>query len=173
MCGSVTRPSLVYSPTHPHFRNISLTDSGISFSFNNGGLIRKVDATSGFCHLKLDEDSSKLTCFNTPYWRYRFLRAPFGIKSIPEIFQGVTTELMEDIEGAEVIVDDILIWGATIQEHDERLRKVLDRARQCNLKLSKWKCKFRNLFWIVYEEPIFHKRGDVMYWSHVVFGYYM
>jgi hypothetical protein len=49
----------------------------------------------------------------------------------------------------------------------------LDRARQCNLKLSKWKCKFRNLFWIVYEEPIFHNRGDVMYWSHVVFGYYM
>ena len=80
---------------------------------------------------------------------------------------------MEDIEGAEVIVDAILIWGATIQEHDERLRKVLDRARQCNLKLSKWKCKFRNLFWIVYEEPIFYKRGDVMYWSHVVFGYYM
>ena len=50
---------------------------------------------------------------------------------------------MEDTEGAEVIVDDILIWGAIIQEHDERLRKVLDRTRQCNLKLSKSKCKFR------------------------------
>ena len=50
---------------------------------------------------------------------------------------------MEDIEGAEVIVDDILVSGATIQEDDERLRKVLDRGRQCNLKLSKSKCKFR------------------------------
>lgn len=50
---------------------------------------------------------------------------------------------MEDIEGVEVIVDDIIIWGATIQEHDERLRKVLDRSRHCNLKLSKSKCKFR------------------------------
>ena len=29
------------------------------------------------------------------------------------------TELMEDIEGAEVIVDDILIWGAIIEEHDD------------------------------------------------------
>lgn len=45
-----------------------------------------VDTTSGFCHLQLDEDSSKLTCFNTPYGRYRFFRAPFGINSIPEIF---------------------------------------------------------------------------------------
>ena len=67
----------------------------------------------------------------------------YGVKSIPEIFQRVMTELMEDIEGAEVIVDNILIWGAIIQEHDERLRKVLDRVRLCNLQLSKSKCKFR------------------------------
>ncbi|VDI70439.1 Hypothetical predicted protein [Mytilus galloprovincialis] len=109
----------------------------------NAKVFSKIDATSGFWHLKLDEDSSKLTCFNTPFGRYRFLRAPFGIKSIPEIFQRVMTEIMENIEGAEVIVDDILIWGSTIQEHDERLKKVLDRARQCNLKLSKSKCQFR------------------------------
>ncbi|CAC5425304.1 unnamed protein product [Mytilus coruscus] len=109
----------------------------------NAKVFNKVDATSGFWHLKLDEDSSKLTCFNTPFGRYRFLRAPFGIKSIPEIFQRVMTEIMENIEGAEVIVADILIWGSTIQEHDERLKKVLDRAGQCNLKLSKSKCQFR------------------------------
>ena len=109
----------------------------------NVKVLSKVDATCVFWHLRLDEDSSKLTCFNTPYERYRFLRALFGIKSIPEIFQRVMTKLMEDIEGAEVIVDDILVWGATIQEHDERFRKDLDRARQCILKLSKSKCKFR------------------------------
>ena len=83
-------------------------------NIQNAKVFSKVDATSGFWHLKLHEDRCKLTCFNTPYGRYHFLRAPFGIKSIPEIFQRVMTELMEDIEGAEVIVDDILIWGATI-----------------------------------------------------------
>ncbi|CAC5404775.1 unnamed protein product [Mytilus coruscus] len=111
----------------------------------NAKVFSKIDATSGFWHLKQDEDSSKLTCFNTPFGRYRFLRAPFGIKSIPEIFQRVMTEIMENIEGAEVIVDDILIWGSTIQEHDERLKKVLDRAKQCNLKLSKSKCQFEKM----------------------------
>ncbi|CAC5370009.1 unnamed protein product [Mytilus coruscus] len=75
----------------------------------NAEVFSKIDATSGCWHLKLDKDSSKLTCFNTPFGRYRFLRAPFGIKSIPEIFQRVMTEIMENIEGAEVIVDDILI----------------------------------------------------------------
>lgn len=120
----------------------------------NAKVFSKIDATSGFWHLKLDQESSKLTCFNTPFGRYRFLRAPFGIKSIPEIFQRVMTELMENIEGAEVIVDDILIWGSTQQEHDERLKKVLERARQCDLKLSKSKCQFR--------------RDEVEYVGHII-----
>ena len=33
------------------------------------------------------------------------------------------SEMIEDIEGAEVIIDDILIWGSTLEEHDQRLKK--------------------------------------------------
>ena len=47
----------------------------------------KLDATSGYWQLKLDEESSKLCKFNTPFGRYRFLRVPFGIVSASEIFQ--------------------------------------------------------------------------------------
>ena len=47
----------------------------------------KLDATSGYWQLKLDEESSKLCTFNTPFRRYRFLRVPFGIVSASEIFQ--------------------------------------------------------------------------------------
>ncbi|CAB4019878.1 Hypothetical predicted protein, partial [Paramuricea clavata] len=43
-----------------------------------------LDASSEFWHIKLDEKSSKLTTFNTPYGRYRFLRLPFGLNSAPE-----------------------------------------------------------------------------------------
>lgn len=35
---------------------------------------------------KLDEESSKLCTFNTPFGRYKFLRMPYGISSAPEIF---------------------------------------------------------------------------------------
>lgn len=109
----------------------------------NAKVFSKLDATSGFWQLKLDEESSKLTTFLTPFGRYRFLRAPFGIKSIPEIYQRVMTEMIEDIEGAEVIVDDILVWGATVEEHDERLKRVLEKVKQYNLKLGQEKCQFR------------------------------
>ena len=85
-----------------------------------------LDATSGFWQIELDEESSKLCTFNTPFGRYRFKRLPFGIKSAPEVFQRYMTELLEGIPGAEpiagAIVDDILIWGSSTDQHDTRLR---------------------------------------------------
>ena len=47
----------------------------------------RIDAKSGFLHIKLEYESSLLTTFNTPIGRYRWLRLPFGIKSAPEIYQ--------------------------------------------------------------------------------------
>jgi hypothetical protein len=46
-----------------------------------------LDATSGYWQMNLNEESSKLCTFNTPFGRYRFTRLPFGIKSAPEVFQ--------------------------------------------------------------------------------------
>ena len=39
------------------------------------------DATSGYWQTKLDEESSLLTHFNTPFGRYHFTRMHFGIHS--------------------------------------------------------------------------------------------
>ena len=68
-----------------------------------------LDAISGYWQVKLDEASSKLCTFNTPYGRYRFTWLPFGIKSAPEVFQHCMSELFEDVEGVKAIVDDLLI----------------------------------------------------------------
>ena len=45
------------------------------------------DAKDGFLQVRLDEKSSYLTTFYTPFGLYRWLRMPFGIKSAPEEFQ--------------------------------------------------------------------------------------
>ena len=103
----------------------------------------RLDAVSGFWHVRLDEPSSRLCTFNTPFGRYRFLRLPFGIKSAPEVFQKFISDMVKDIEGAEAIMDDIIVWGRDLQEHDRRLRKVLDKVREYNLKLGLGKCEFR------------------------------
>ena len=51
--------------------------------------------------------------------------------------------MISDQEGCASIVDDILVWGGTIEQHDRRLQQVLDRCNGYNLKLSPEKCKFR------------------------------
>lgn len=50
---------------------------------------------------------------------------------------------MRDLEGFEAIIDDILIWGKDRQEHDQRLKAVMNRISDYNLKLSPDKCQFR------------------------------
>jgi len=36
--------------------------------------------------------------------------------------------MFEDIDGVEVVVNDILVWSTNETEYDSRLIKVLDRA---------------------------------------------
>ena len=57
-----------------------------------------LDATSGFYQIRLAEESTLLTTFNTPFGRFKFERLPFGLVSAPEIFQRAITEMFEDID---------------------------------------------------------------------------
>ena len=69
-----------------------------------------LDASNGFWSIVLDQDSSRLTTFNTPFGRYRYKRLPFGISSAPEVFQKRMSQIFENIEGCDVIMDHILVW---------------------------------------------------------------
>ena len=100
-----------------------------------------LDANKGYFHIKLTERSSFLTTFNTPFGRYRYLRMPMGAKCSADKFQAAMVSAFGSIEGVEVVVDDLLIHGATLKEHNERLKKVLERCQEINLKLNKSKCQ--------------------------------
>ena len=43
---------------------------------------------------------------------------------------------MGDLPGIGRVTNDILIYGSTIKEHDDRLDAVLEPARTVNLKLN-------------------------------------
>lgn len=113
-----------------------------------------LDAATGFWQIPLTESCSSLTTFITPFGRYRFTRLPFGISSGPEVFHRSMQQVLEGIEGADCFIDDILVWGATKEEHDLRLRKVFEKLRDNNVKLQPLKCVFR--------------RQEVTYYGHVI-----
>ena len=66
----------------------------------------KLDASNGYWKIKVDEESSKLLTFNTPFDRHRFKRLPFGILSASEVFQKKIVEIMD---GCTNVQDDILV----------------------------------------------------------------
>ena len=119
------------------------TIEDITEKLKDAKIFSKVDSTSSFWQIKLDQESSELCTFNTPYGRYSFKRLPFGINSASEVYQRIICNMIEDLEGVESIIDDIIIYGKDIDEHDRRLKALMQRCREYNLKLSKDKCIFR------------------------------
>jgi hypothetical protein len=84
----------------------------------------KLDATSGFFQLPLDEESSKLTAFMTPCGRFIYRRLPQGITSAPEIFQRTVEGILCDQPNTVCFFDDILIFSNSEKKLKTKLRVV-------------------------------------------------
>ncbi|XP_029348394.1 uncharacterized protein LOC103308315, partial [Acyrthosiphon pisum] len=105
-------------------------------------IFSRLDAKKGFYQISLSEESSKLTTFNTPFGRYCFRKLPFGLNVAPEIFYKHFSQLLEGLEGVQVYMDDILVFGKNEEEHKSRLMNVLHRLEKNNVKLNKDKCEW-------------------------------
>ena len=118
-----------------------LTFDEIAAKLNGARYFSTLDARSGFWSIPLDSESSDLCTFGTPYGIYKFLRLPFGIKTASEIFEERFKSIF-NIPGVEIYVDDILIFGSTKEEHDNRLEQVFNIALKENIKFNLNKCHF-------------------------------
>ncbi|XP_011858132.1 PREDICTED: uncharacterized protein K02A2.6-like [Vollenhovia emeryi] len=72
----------------------------------------------------------------------KFKRLPFGIKTAPANFQQAIDSTLAGLEGVNTYIDDVIVRGSTRQEHDERLRKTLQRLQDQGWRLSAEKCRF-------------------------------
>lgn len=95
-----------------------------------------LDAKNGFWQLPLDDESSYLTTFTTPWGRYRFRVLPFGLNNAPEEFQRAMDEIFSDDEEVNPYFDDIVLGSSSAEEHCHLLRRTLLKARKANLKFN-------------------------------------
>ena len=108
-----------------------------------------LDMSKGFWHVLLDEPSPFLTTFHTPFGRYRWRRMPFGICSVPEVFQHRMHELIEGLQGLEVVADDFVVVGlgetkeSAVHNHDDNLQGFLQRCDKRGVKLNARKARLR------------------------------
>ena len=116
---------------------------------NNACIFSKLDMSSAFWQVKLDEPSRNLTTFNTPFGRYQWRRLPFGTSVSSEIFQRRLHQALEGLPGVICVADDILVYGKganiddAIIDHDSKLDQLLKRCVEKHIKLNKDKSVFR------------------------------
>ena len=111
-------------------------------TLKNGKVFLKIDLSQAYQQLPLDEESQKLCVINTHKGLYRYTRLPFGIASVPGIFQKTMERLLHGIPGVVVYIDDILISNPTEEEHLKSVEEVLERLQGANLHAKKPKCMF-------------------------------
>ena len=115
----------------------------------NAKVFSVVDAKNGFWHVQLDYESSLLTTFGTPSGRYRWIRMPFGISPSPEEFQRRLDNAFQGLNGVMPIFDDTLVYGVgntereAMDDHDRKLKALLQRSRDKGIRLNKEKLKLR------------------------------
>ena len=98
-------------------------------------IFSKFDLRNGYWHCNLDEESSNLTTFQTPFGRYKWKRLPFGLAVSSEIFQKKLIAALDGIEGVICVADDILLYGVgedeekAKEDHNKKLEILMERCK--------------------------------------------
>lgn len=108
---------------------------------------------SGYHQILIDPKSKHLTAFSTGAvvqngenlgHQLEFNRLPFGLKNTPATFNRLMKVVMSGLQGLGCLIflDDIIVYGHNLNEHNTRLKQVFQRLRDHNLKLQPTKCSF-------------------------------
>ena len=103
----------------------------------------KLDTKAGYWSVPLEEQSQLRTTFRTPMGRYCCQRLPFGLCITQDIFQQRMDEILESLEGCVGIADNTCVFGATEEEHDERLKALMEVAKSSGLVFNSEKCMIK------------------------------
>lgn len=115
-----------------------------------------IDLAAGYHQIPLHPEDQEKTGFSTDQGHFEFQRMCFGLKGGPATFQRLMNKVLTGINGikAFVYLDDVIIIGTSLEDHQKQLRDVFTRLRKFNLKLQPVKCEFL--------------RKEVSYLGHVI-----
>ena len=120
------------------------TVADISVELNGAKFFSKLDLSQAYHQVELYPDSRFITTFSTHLGLYRYTCLNFGINASAKLFQHTLQQHLQGMAGVQNIVDDILVFGNTCQEHDQALENCPKRLKEKGLTLNKSKCCFLN-----------------------------
>ena len=101
-----------------------------------------LDLASGYWQVPMEASSQEKTAFATHCGLYEFHKMPFGLVNAPATFQRLMEVVLTGLARGvcHVYLDDVLVFGRTLEEHNRNLGLVLDRIRVAGLRLKPKKC---------------------------------
>ena len=109
---------------------------------NGSTVFSKLDLTSAYHQIELDEQSRYITTFATHVGLKRYTRLNYDTNSAAEIFDNLVHQLISDISGTLSIADNIIVFGKDFSCHDKALKLLLDRLSEKGLTVNPKKCVF-------------------------------
>ena len=102
-----------------------------------------LDLRSGYYHIALDNESKAKTAFVTPFGKYEFNAAPFGLAQAPAYFQQLISIVLQDCSNfAMAYLDDIIIFSQNEEDHLKHIKIIFKKLKKADLKLKESKCDF-------------------------------
>ena len=101
-----------------------------------------LDSRHGYWQIPLDEASSKLTTFITPWGAYRFRRNAMGLISAGDEHNRRGDEALAGLENVQKVVEDVLIYDTNLEAHVGRVREVIRRCSEHGITLHPGKFVF-------------------------------
>ena len=123
LCLCLDPRDLIKAIHHDHHKMPTVEE--VAHEFAHSCFFTKLDACHGYWSIILDQDSSMLTTFNSPFGRYHFLQLPFGLVWYQDIFQKKMDQILEECQRCIRIADDITVHDRTEAEHDACLRDLM------------------------------------------------
>ena len=104
----------------------------------------KLDFTSGYYQVELDETSIEKSAFVTPDGHFEWLVMGMGLTNAPATFQRLMYKVLGGLlwTTSMAYMDDLVVYSECFDDHIDALDEVFRRIRESKLKIKPPKCSF-------------------------------
>jgi hypothetical protein len=97
-----------------------------------------LDCQSEYWQIEVDPQDRVKTTFSSHYGNYHFTLLPFGVTNAPAFFQRTMDCILSGLTWKKclIYIDDVIVFGKTVVEHNDNLVDVFTKLEQAGLKLN-------------------------------------
>ena len=139
MCVDLTKLNLyVRRGAHP----VTTPHDAVTGIEHGSRFFTKLDAKSGYFQIPIAEEDQDLTCFITPWGRFRFKRAVMGLCTSGDEYGRRGDTALAGVPRTSKVVDDILAFDDDYSSHLQHVIQILQRCDSHGITLNPAKVTF-------------------------------